>query len=137
MPVEAAYLDRLRATNTMIGELLDELLAGPTATDPIIVLQSDEGPHPPALDAEPELRAEWPSAPQAHLERKLRILDVMYLPGVPSSRIHPAMTPVNTFRMIMSEYFGGDFPPLDDRVYVYTRFERPYDFIDVTDRLHT
>jgi len=137
MPVEAAYLDQLRATNTMIGELLDELLAGPTATDPIVVLQSDEGPHPPALDAEPELRVEWPSAPQADLERKLRILDVMYLPGVPSSRIDPAMTPVNTFRMIMSEYFGGDFPPLDDRVYVYTRFERPYDFIDVTDRFRT
>lgn len=135
MPVEVAYLDQLRATNTMIGDLLDELLGGPDASDPIIVLQSDEGPHPPALDAEPELRVEWPNAPGAELERKLRILDALYLPGVPASDVDRAMTPVNTFRVILNEYFGGDLPVLEDRVYVYSSWERPYDFVDVTQRL--
>lgn len=134
-PVEPAYLDQLRATNTMILALVDDLLAGSDEEDPIVVLQSDEGPHPPPLDGAPELRVEWPHEPVPELERKLRILDALYLPGLPPERVDPEMTPVNTFRMVFDEYFGGTLPILEDRVWVYESYDRPFAFVEVTDRL--
>jgi len=42
---------------------------------------------------------------------------------------------VNTCRMILNDYFGGSLPLIPDRTYVFTDFDHPYRFEDVTDRL--
>ena len=134
-PVEEAYIDQLRYTNTLIEGLVDDLLSTPGPA-PIIVIQSDEGPHPPDQDSfEEVLHMSWATAPQQELDRKLRILNAYYLPGDPREKPYPEITPVNTFRLIFDDYFGGQLPLLPDRTYIFEDFDHPYRFQDVTDRM--
>jgi hypothetical protein len=131
--VDDAYLGQLRYANERILEIVDTLLAGPDETDPIIVLQSDEGPNPDALTLD-QNSYDFTSAPQADLERKLGILNAYYLPGAAATP-HTTITPVNTFRMIFGAYFDAHLPLLPDRVFVYRDEAHPYELHDVTDRL--
>ncbi len=78
---DAAYVEQLKYTNTAMLQMVDRLLAGPDETDPIVVIQSDEGPHPVRLDAD-EDAFEWPDATDAELGGKFRILDA----AVPAGR---------------------------------------------------
>lgn len=133
-PVEEAYLDQLTASNEIIDGIVDMLLHGPGPA-PIIVLQSDEGPHPPALDGQIILRQPWSESDDTELGRKLRILNAYYLPGLKNDGLYRTITPVNTFRLILNDYFGTDLALLPDRTYIYTDYGHPFRFEDVTDRL--
>jgi hypothetical protein len=42
---------------------------------------------------------------------------------------------VNTFRLIFDRYFGADLPILPDRAYVIRSNQRPFDLVDVTERI--
>jgi hypothetical protein len=134
-PIAAAYIDQLRYTNIVIEQIVTELQAAP-GPDPIIVIQSDEGPYPPDFDrTRDESSLNWGQASDLELGRKLRILNAYYLPGEPASTPHPTITPVNTFRMMLNGYFGGSFALLPDRTYIFEDVDHPYIFEDVTDRL--
>jgi hypothetical protein len=134
-PVEGAYVDQLKYANKVIQQVVTDLQAGPGAA-PIIVIQSDEGPNPPAVDQRGEiLKLSWARASDVQLGRKLRILNAYYLPGDSTTKPYPTITPVNTFRVILNDYFGGSLPLLPDRTYVFTDYDHPYRFEDVTDRL--
>jgi hypothetical protein len=131
---EQLYINQLAYTNTLISSLVDDLLAGPDSADPIVVLQSDEGPHSPAQDAfgEPfDSRA----LNDTELERKLHILNAYFLPGLDDSGLYPTITPVNTFRLIFDDYYGADLSLLPDRTYQFEDDGHPYRFTDITDRL--
>jgi hypothetical protein len=133
--VPEAYLDQLRYTNRAIGQIVSMLLDS-SGVSPIIVIQSDEGPHPPSIDqADEVLRFPWSQASDLELDRKLRILNAYYLPGDPATEPYATITPVNTFRLILDNYFGADIPLLRDRVYVFTDYHHPYRFEDVTERI--
>jgi hypothetical protein len=133
-PSEVAYVDQLRYTNTVIDALVDDILAQP-GPDPIIVVQSDEGPHSPDLDYSGNILWSWPEQPDVELGRKLRILEAFYLPGMADRSAFEDITPVNTFRLILDGYFGAELPRLPDRTYAWTDFDHPYRFVDLTDRL--
>jgi hypothetical protein len=133
---------QLRYTNSRIRELVEPLLALPEAERPIIVIQADEGPYPPRY-FDPEL--DWAEASVAELEMKFGILNAMYLPGPEAadgsaggeSPVQPTISPVNTFRLIFSEYFGADLPLLPDRTYISRNKAYPYALTDITDTLPT
>jgi hypothetical protein len=133
---DAAYLEQLEYTNDRILQMVDSLLSGPDASDPILVIQSDEGPHPYRLDAD-EDSFEWPEATDAELGEKFRILDAVYLPGAGADADLGSVTPVNTFRIIFDRYFGADLPLLPDRSWVYQDTGHPYRFTEITGRLAT
>jgi len=130
---EEAYIDQLRYTNVAIDRVVDEILAAPGPA-PIIVVQSDEGPHPPAYDYG-YIRFPWPQEPDVELDRKLHILEAFYLPDLPDRSAFEGITPVNTFRLIFDAYFGADLPVLPNRTYAFADFDHPYRFVDITDRL--
>jgi len=46
------------------------------------------------------------------------ILNASYLPGVEISENEVALSPVNTFRMILNAYFGGQISYLPDNSYI-------------------
>ena len=48
---------------------------------------------------------------------------------------YDTISTVNTWRLIFSRYFGVDLPLLPDRSYVSMSPDRPYDLLEVTDRL--
>ncbi len=133
-PKEEAYLEQLQYANTVILSVIDTLQSAPGPA-PIIVVQSDEGPHPPWDDGASILKQPWSEANDVELGRKLRILNAYYLPGLRDDPVYAGITPVNTFRMILDAYFGADLPLLPDRTYIYADFDHPYRFMDVTQRL--
>jgi hypothetical protein len=134
-PVEQAYLEQLQYCNTLISSIVDMLRSQP-GPKPIIVVQSDEGPHPPQLDSDTEvLHYAWGSADDTELGRKLRILNAIYLPGLTHTGLYEGITPVNTFRLVLDDYFGAHLPLLPDTTYVFQDFDHPYVFSDVTSRL--
>jgi hypothetical protein len=136
-PWKENFLAQLRFTNDMILKTIDELIRTP-GPKPIIIIQADEGPYPARLmDAYLFKRAfnlvekgtdeEW--------SQKMGILNALYLPGVSPKALHPGISPVNTFRIVFNEYFGGSYAILPDKSFTYRDLEHAYDFVEVTGRV--
>ena len=51
------------------------------------------------------------------------------------SDLYPRITPVNSFRVILNNYFNGELPLLEDKIF-FSEWETPYDVYDVTDSLY-
>ena len=131
--VTAAFEGQLAYTNARILELLDGWLSLPEEEQPIVILQADEGPHPPGNTGDTGFA--WEQATDAALLGKFGILDAWYVPpglDVPLGDVH---TPVNTFRLLFDALYGGDFGLLPERSYIFRDVQHIYAFTDVTDRL--
>ena len=117
-----------------LERIIDPLLAGPEAEDPIIVVTTDEGPNP---DGMPTVGGDlaWGAATDAQLDTKFAIFAGYYLPGVDASGLYPTMSSVNTFRLVLDLYFDADLPLLPDRAWIHRDKHHPFDLTDVTDRL--
>lgn len=123
------YVGQVEYANKVLSDMVDTLLA--RAEKPIIIIQADEGPFPARYPDENDI--DWQKATQADLQEKFRILNAMYLPGVDTSKLYNSMTSVNTFRLVFSEFFGAQLPPLEDRSFAFPDIRHLYDFFDVTD----
>ncbi len=77
-----------------------ETLLKDSPTPPIIILQGDHGPF------------------EAEVPGKLQILNAYYFPGRSKDIFYAQISPVNTFRMIFNQYFGQNYPLLEDRSFV-------------------
>ena len=138
------FIGQVRYANRRLVGLFDLLLDAPAARRPVILLQADEGPHPPGYLAD-EVHYDWTGASDADLEGKFRILNAYHLPGItdpdpafpePSpAPLEPTITPVNSFRIVFNAYFDARLPLLPDRSYVFVDEEHLYDFVEVTGRL--
>lgn len=127
--LERNYREQVLFVNQRIERFLDRALAA--ATPPILILQADEGP-PPARYRRQGRRFRWQAASAAEIRHKTAILNALFLPGFPRERLWPAITPVNTFRLVLDYYFGASLAPLEDRVFLFESDDRPYRFRDVT-----
>ena len=128
---------QLDYTNQHIRDIVTGLMSVPPEEQPIIVVQSDEGPYPDAY-ANDKDTFNWATATPDQLEIKYGILNALYLPGdAPAGAPQPysTMTPWNTFPIIFDRYFGGTFPLMPDRSYTSGSYLRPYDLADITGRL--
>ena len=99
---------------------------------------TDEGPYPPRFRAD-QYAFDWADATTDELVMKYGILNAFYLPaeaGLPAEpAVYPTISSVNTFRLVLSRYFGLDLPLLPDRSYTSADPRRPYDLTEITDRL--
>lgn len=124
-PEPQLYADHLAYANAQIKEIVEYLLAGPEQTRPIVIIEGDEGPlmcrGVDCVRSTPE-----------YLRVRLGNLVAMYLPGV-DDVLPDTFTSVNTFRVVLREYFGADLEPLPDRSYTWPDNDHLYDFRDVTD----
>ena len=102
------YRDQITYLNTRILQAVETIL-DESATDPIIVIQGDHG----ALGVSSEDR--------------MKILNVYYFPEDGGRRVYDAISPVNTFRLIFSQYFGADLALLEDRS-TYSPVDHPFQF---------
>ena len=102
-PQQAEYIGK-RITN-IVREIIQL-----SATPPIIIIQGDHG-----YDfAKPQDR--------------LLILNAYYLPGGGDSLLYPTISPVNTFRVVFSHYFGMDLPLLEDKSFYSANWDQAYNF---------
>lgn len=111
------YIDQLRFTSKKIIWLIDHLIAR-SASPPVIILQSDEGP---AEEEKPSLEIrKYPKKYREIINWRVRceILNAFYWPGVGHNNFYETMTPVNTFRLFFNLYFGTKYPLLEDKTFI-------------------
>jgi hypothetical protein len=101
------YVDQVTFISNEITASVRRLLAE-SPEPPIIIIQGDHGP--------------W----KQEGENRVSILNAYYLPGHEES-LYPNITPVNTFRLILNQYFNADYPLLDDVSYA-SPYGKIYDF---------
>ena len=99
------YTDEITYLNARMLDLFEAIIKN-SKTPPIIILQSDHG-------------WDW--------ERRMAILNALYLPDALAKQVTPDWTPVNTFRLIFSGQFGLDYPLLENVSY-FSPENAPMDF---------
>jgi hypothetical protein len=120
------YVEQLRYTNTVLKRMIDDILAR-SRVPPIIILQGDHGTSLTAFDG--DRKAGLPQPRERHA-----ILNAYLVPPAMRERLYPGITPVNTFRLLLSTQFGDDLPPQPDRSY-FSGYGSPYELRDVTAEL--
>ena len=58
---------------------------------------------------------------------RMRILNAYYLPEGGAEGLYEGISPVNTFRVVLNQYFGEDLPLLEDISY-FSNYKHPFDF---------
>ncbi len=123
-PEAQLYANHIAFANSQIKDIVGYLQAGPEATRPIILIDSDEGPnYCQSVDC-------VTNTPD-YLRVRLGNLIAMDLPGV-TEKLPDDYTLVNTFRTVFRDYFGADLPDLPNRSFTWPDNNHIYDFEDVT-----
>jgi hypothetical protein len=133
---EDMFVDHVRYANSELLRIVDHLRDLPEEEQPIVVIQADEGPFPRRYREESSSFV-WPEATDAELREKFGILNAFHLPGIDAEEagLYPAISSVNTFRVILRAYHGMDLPPLPDRNLVFAAPGNNYELVDLTSRV--
>ena len=115
------YLGQLEFVSAKVEELVERILSE-ADTPPMIILQADHGSKLIRESGEP--------TPEM-LKERLGVLNAYHLPDGGERFLYDSITPVNSFRVLLSAYFGADYELLEDRSY-FSRLKQPYDFLDAT-----
>jgi hypothetical protein len=90
------YVNQVQYIDKRIVPILQTIIKA-SKNPPIIILMGDHG-----LDGP---------------NRQTNLL-AYYLPGDGNAKLYPTITPVNSFRLIFTEYFGAKYPLLPDQTYI-------------------
>jgi hypothetical protein len=116
------YRGQIQYINTRVLETVDAILAT-SETPPIIIIQGDHGPgsrlHFGLLDK--TLPAE-----------RFGILNAYYFPDQNYTSLYTSISPVNSFRVLLNQFFGTDYALIPDRHY-YSPWGYPFDFTEIKD----
>jgi hypothetical protein len=93
--LQKGYVNQVQFIDQKIVDIIQILLAQ-SKTPPIIVLQGDHG---------------------LQGDNRFKILNAYYLPGESNNSLYPAITPVNSFRVIFDTYFGTHYGLVTDLSY--------------------
>lgn len=122
------YGDQVTYLNQRILQAIDVIIAK-SDRPPVIILQGDHGP-PSELKT-----ITGPPTPRA-LRERFSIFNAYYLPGEGKQKgLYPEISPVNSFRVVMNNYFGKSYERLEDRSYMSV-WNKLYSLTDVTDYVH-
>lgn len=98
------YINNTKFINSRLPRVLREIIRN-SVHPPIIILQGDHGYQLPDI--------------------RFDILNAYYFPDRDYEALYPTITPVNTFRVVLNTYFGGNFPLLKDQS-INVGINRPY-----------
>lgn len=90
-----AYANQVTYLNRTLIPLLETIISQ-SETPPIIVIQGDHG------------------GTESKQADRMDILSAYYLPGAAENGLYEGISPVNSFRVILNEYFGGEYQLLPD-----------------------
>ncbi len=130
------YVRQVAYLNKKILKLVEQLQKK-SKLQPIIIIQSDEGEFPIEYARSPK-KFDWTKATKAQLRKKMGILNALYLPNLKEKGVlHQDMTPINTFRIILRNYFNVPIPLLPETNFIFKDENHIYDFYDITQKLKT
>jgi hypothetical protein len=118
------YTNQVRYINSLVRDTVEKILSKP-GEKPIIIIQGDHGPRPIWY---------WNSLEHSDLATIFPILNAVYFPDQDYSNLYPGISSVNTFRLILDQYFGTQLGLLEDRSY-FSMMRSPYHYIDITDQI--
>lgn len=107
---QKGYVDQAKFLNKKMLQAIDTILAE-SDVPPIIIIQGDHGPW-----LQPNDKRMW-------------ILAALYFPGH-QDKLYPTITPVNFFRLVFDNYFGGKYDLLEDVSY-FSPVPKLYNFSKV------
>lgn len=119
------YIDQLVYINKQIKVTLEGILSH-SKNPPIIILAADHGPRSMLV---------WQDPDKTYMKECMSILNAYYLPKRGKSHLYDEITPVNTFRIILNNYFGTDYKILKDESYFSTE-KYCYKFYNVNERIN-
>ena len=122
-PAKKPYLDQLIYLTKILQKTIDKILEN-SDNPPIIIIQSDTGPHINFKDLNLTIE-------QQNLGR-MNIFNAYYFPDEKYTLLHDYITPVNSFRIVLDSQFKTNYGLLDDRVF-FSTYEKPYTLIEITD----
>ncbi|HEU0296615.1 MAG TPA: sulfatase-like hydrolase/transferase [Anaerolineales bacterium] len=100
-PSRNGYRDNAMFIDQALVPVLNEILAE-SDEPPVIVLMGDHGP---------------PATKFTSPEARMKILNAYYVNSNAESELYDSVTPINSFRIVLNEYFGSDYPLLEDISY--------------------
>ncbi len=123
----ADYRARYRAQAAYISKRVAAFAEELLSRDPgaYVVIQGDHGPG---------LQFDRSSLEATDVEERFSILNAVFFPGHDYTGMYPAISPVNTFRVILNRLTGANLPLLPDQSF-FAEAGAPFSFIDVTSRL--
>lgn len=115
------YVAQLQYLNRRVLELIDAIdrTSGPEA---VVLLQADHGSDLLGMPRHPDAKG---------LFERMSIFSAYRCPARVRRRLYPTITPVNSFRVLLAGLFGDDLPLLEDRS-LYSSYEAPFDFVEVS-----
>ncbi|OGG09828.1 hypothetical protein A2154_00465 [Candidatus Gottesmanbacteria bacterium RBG_16_43_7] len=119
--------------NLRYRDILRKLLTG-SKTEPIIILQSDEGEYFERLNYN-VTHFDLRMATLDELKQKSFILNAYYIPKKYNVPLYQSITPVNTFRLLFNDLFNDQFTLLPDKVFGHRSFWYPYVHFDITEKV--
>jgi hypothetical protein len=123
------YVNQLQFTNARVLEVIDALLQN-SDSDPVVILQADEGPWPTGF-TDHETSFPWLMATPEEISQKYGILNAIHLPGEDPADygFSDRTSPVNEFRVVFNAVFGTDLPMRPDTTYLSPNYALMYDFV--------
>jgi len=106
--MSALYRGQVEFIDAQILEVVRVILEE-SKVPPIIIIQGDHGP----LVKDRFIRAP--------------ILNAYYLPNG-SAHLYPSISPVNSFRVVLNDYFGQNLPMLEDLSRYSADYRDPFDY---------
>jgi hypothetical protein len=120
----SGYRGQIQYVNKLVADAVITILEN-SVVPPIIIIQGDHGP---------AAFLDWESPQDANLDERFSILNAYYFPDGDYTDLYPSITPVNSFRIVLNQYFGAGYELLTDENFLSVWYT-PYDFTDVTDEL--
>jgi hypothetical protein len=124
--IRKLYIDQLQFANTKVESAVEKILERSRVT-PIIIVMSDHGPLEPGLIGYPK------EPPETLIQERMSNFAAFHLPDEGSRLLYDSITPVNTFRLIFSHYFGKDYELLEDKNY-FSWADEYYKLYNVTEQ---
>lgn len=121
---ESGYAGQATYISKLVDNTVEKILALP-GPKPIIVLQGDHGS---------KSHFKQNSLEETDPNEVFSNLNAYFVPKDVLGQLYPSITPVNSFRTMLRVMFKAKLPNLPDRSY-YSKWDAPYQFTDVTDKL--
>lgn len=117
------YADQLLAINQKVLEAMDSLQKN-TTRPAVVVLMGDHGSR---------MQTDWKSREHTNLNEAFSNFQAVLVPGG-APYLTDDLTPLNTFRLILTHVYGENFPRLPDKSY-YSTLQNPLKFEEITQKL--
>jgi hypothetical protein len=119
------YVGQVNFANNQVEKVVDDILSN-SKIPPIIVLQADHGPG---------MFTNFSSAEDTCMRERFSIFGAYYFPGLDATQVPSDLTPVNTFRIVLNQYFNANLPLLENTSYFYNGTNTIFDYLDVSSRI--